>query len=440
MSGLHERPAELLRDLVRFATINPPGNEAECIGYIGRILEEAGIPWHTVARNPSRPNLIARLPGQGSAPPLLLQGHADVVPVEGQNWTHPPFEAVIEDGCIWGRGTLDMKGGLTMMITALLKARAEGFVPAGDIILAVLSDEEAGGDDGARFLADSHPGEFENVRYAVGEVGGYSTTVEGRRFYPVQVTEKQVCWLRTVLEGPGGHGSMPMRDGTMAQLGRLLTRLNGHAFPVHITDATRQMVERLAANLPEPSASTYASLLDPSRTDQVLLELGDAGKGFHPLLHNTVNATMVKGGTKINVIPSQIEICMDCRLLPGFSPQDAIGEIREVVGEHVEFEVTRFDPVPARQDMGMFGLLEGILKDLDSRASAALPFLVPGGTDARHFSRLGIQTYGFTPMILPEGQDLLGLAHAADERISLEALAFGVEAMYMLLQRYGRED
>ena len=181
---------------------------------------------------------------------LLLYGHIDVVPVEGQNWQHPPFEGKNVDGWIWGRGTLDMKGGIAMMLAAFLRAKAEGLTPPGDVLLLVLSDEEAGGDYGARFLVEEHAGLFDGVRYALGEFGGFPLYVGGRRFYPIQVAEKQRCFLRAVVRGPGGHGALPMRGGAMAKLARLLKRLDRRRLPVHVTPVARRFLETMAACCP----------------------------------------------------------------------------------------------------------------------------------------------------------------------------------------------
>jgi len=169
---IYQRPVEILQSLIRFDTTNPPGNEAECIACINTLLKHAGFETTILAKATNRTNLITRLKGQGSAPPLLLYGHVDVVTTAGQVWTHPPFEAKLVDGCVWGRGALDMKGAIAMMLSAILRAKAEGFAPAGDIVLAILSDEEAGGDYGARFLVENHPELFKGIRYAIGEFGG----------------------------------------------------------------------------------------------------------------------------------------------------------------------------------------------------------------------------------------------------------------------------
>jgi acetylornithine deacetylase/succinyl-diaminopimelate desuccinylase-like protein len=206
-----QNPIALLQRLVRFDTTNPPGDESACITYIREILHGAGIATQILAQSPDRPNLLARLPGQGNAPLVLLYGHVDVVKAENQSWEYPPFEGLLADGFLWGRGTLDMKGGVAMMLSALLRARAESAPLPGDVILAILSDEEAGGDAGARFLVENHPDQFQDVQYAIGEFGGFSLQLGGRKFYPIQVAEKQICWMKATVRGPGGHGSMPWR-------------------------------------------------------------------------------------------------------------------------------------------------------------------------------------------------------------------------------------
>ena len=176
-ASIHQNPDQLLQRLIQFDTTNPPGDEAECIAYIDQLLTAAGIETKMLARNPARPNLVARLPGRGEAPPLLLYGHVDVVTTANQDWSHPPFAAEIVSGYIWGRGALDMKSGVAMMIAALLRAKAQGLKPPGDVILAVVSDEEDGGDAGAKFLVQEHAALFEGVRYALGEFGGFSMYV-----------------------------------------------------------------------------------------------------------------------------------------------------------------------------------------------------------------------------------------------------------------------
>ncbi len=430
----YRNPAGLLQKLIRFDTTNPPGNEAECVSFAGHLLNQAGVETRILAKSPNRPNLIARLPGQGRSAPLLLYGHVDVVTTAQQEWQHPPFEGRQVDGEVWGRGALDMKGGVAMMLAAFLRARAEGLKPLGDIVLAILSDEEAGGDFGAKFLVEEHPEEFAEIRYAIGEFGGFTFTVGKRRFYPIQVAEKQMCWSRAILCGPGGHGSQPVRGGAMAGLACFLRRLDAHRLPAHITPAARLMLAPMASTLGGISGLMIRQLLNPGLTDRVLTLLGARGQLFDPLLHNTVSPTILHGSDKINVIPGQVVVELDGRLLPGFRPEHLISEVRAVVGEDVMLEVIRHDPGPAEPDMGWFDTLAGILKEADPEG-VPIPLLLSGTTDGRFFAQLGIQTYGFLPMQLPEGFNFTRTIHAADERIPLAALEFGTNAVYQALQR-----
>ena len=425
---------ELLQELIRFDTTNPPGNERACIEFIRAQLADAGCETQVFATDPERPNLVSRIAG-GPAPPLLLQGHVDVVTTGGQIWTQPPFEGLIEDGYLWGRGALDMKGGVAMLVNAFLRAKREHVELPGDLVLVVLSDEEAGGDLGARFLAQEHPELFEGMRYALGEFGGASLHLGGRRFYPIQVAEKQICWLKATVRGPGGHGAMVHRGGTVARLGRLLSDLDRKRLPVHVTPVVRDFVGRIAAELPRKEALVLRSLLKPRFTDTALRLLGERGATLEPMLRNTVNATIVRGGAKINVVPSAIELELDGRALPGFGPDELIAEVQALVGDDVELELVRHDPGPAAPDMGLFETLAGVIRELDPDG-IPVPLLQIGVTDGRFFSRVGVQTYGFLPMRLPEDFRFEKLIHAADERIPVEALEFGAEAVWRAIQRF----
>ena len=426
-------PAELLRDLIRFDTTNPPGNERACVEHIGTLLTEAGIPWKSYAASPERPNLVARLEG-GGGPGLVLQGHVDVVTTVNQRWTHPPFAAEVADGWIWGRGALDMKNGVAMMVAAFLRAKREGVKLPGDLVLAVLADEEAGGVEGAAWLTDNHPELFAGVRYTIGEGGGYSHEVDGRRFFPIMVSEKRGCQLLLTLRGPGGHGSLPMRGGSMARLGSVLRALDGARLPVHITAAVRMQLEGMRDALSGAVSERYARLLDPAQTDRVLDQMGAEGRSLDAGLHNTVNATIVEGGLKINVIPSEVRLSLDGRLLPGYGPDDLVGELRAAISEEAEIEVVKLGPAQPEPDLGRFEVLAGVLKELDP-AAVPIPSLVTGGTDGRHFAKLGIATYGFTPVLLPPGFDAWAVIHDADERIPADALDFGTEAIFRAIQR-----
>jgi acetylornithine deacetylase/succinyl-diaminopimelate desuccinylase-like protein len=428
---------ELLADLVRFDTTNPPGNEAACIAHVRRLVEEAGVETRIVARDDARPNLVARLAGAGEAPPLLLYGHVDVVTTEGQRWTRPPFAAEIADGVLWGRGALDMKGGVAMLVDAFARAARGELHPRGDLILCVLSDEEAGGDFGAKFLTEEHADLFDGVRHALGEFGGARIRLGGRSFYPIQVAEKQICWLRGTVRGPGGHAAIGVRRSAMGRLGRILARLDRGRLPVHVTPVARAWIEAMADALPRPQAFFLRSLLEPRVADVALRAPVEELRTLDRALRNTVSATIVRGGSKINVIPSEVEVELDGRTLPGYGPDELMAEVEELVGSGIELELVRHDPFPVEPDLSMLPLLSEILRELDPDG-VPVPMLQIGVTDGRFFARLGIQTYGFLPLNLPDGFAFTKLIHAADERVPVDAVRFGAEAVGRAVERYAR--
>ncbi|MGH2933863.1 MAG: M20/M25/M40 family metallo-hydrolase [Gaiellaceae bacterium] len=426
---------ELLRDLIRFDTTNPPGNETECVAYVQRLLDEVGVESRIVARDAGCPNLIARVHGTGEAPPLLLYGHVDVVTTAGQEWTHPPFGGELVDGWVWGRGALDMKGGVAMIVDAFLRAARGELKPRGDVVLAVLSDEENGGDYGARFLAEEHADLFEGVRHALGEFGGARITIGGKAFYPIQVAEKQMCWLKGTVRGPGGHAALGVRGSAMGKAGRILARLDSGRLPVHVTPVTRAWIEAMAAELPRPQSLVLRSLLDPRLAEVTLRVPLPEMRTLDRALRNTVSATIVHGGEKINVVPSQIDLELDARSLPGYGPDEVIRESHALVGPELELDVLRHDPYPAHSDLSQLGLLGGVLRELDAEA-LPVPMLQVGVTDGRFLAAIGIQTYGFLPLNLPDGFEFTKLIHAADERVPADAIRFGAEAVGRVVERY----
>ncbi len=432
---IYERPVELLQALVRFDTTNPPGNERDCMLYIQGLLDQAGIPSQLLGRIPERPNLIARLKGQGNTPPLLLYGHLDVVTTQNQPWTHPPFAGEIVGGSVWGRGALDMKGPVAMMLAAFLKAKAEGASLPGDVIFAAVTDEEAGGEYGVRYLVEQHPDLFQGVRYALGEFGGFNFNVGGVSVYPIMIGEKQICWMKAIFRGPGGHGSIPVHGGAMAQLGRALHILDQRKLPIHITSPVRLMIEALAKVLPGASGLAIRQILNPALTDLVIEAMGSRGLLFAPLVRNTVSPTVVHASEKVNVIPAQVELGLDGRSLPGLKPEAMLDEVRQLLGKTAEIELLYSDPGPAEADLGLFDTLSGILTESDPQGKP-IPYVLMGVTDARLFSKLGIQTYGFTPMKLPADFNFIQAAHAADEHIPVEAIGFGVQAIYKAILRF----
>lgn len=428
------RPAEVLQRLLRFDTTNPPGNERECLLYAQSLLAEAGVESELHGIDDARPNLVARVRGSGRAAPLLLYGHVDVVTTVNQDWTHPPFAGEAAAGFIWGRGALDMKGGVAMMLCALLRAAAEPDALPGDVVIALLSDEEDGGAFGARYLVQHQARLFDGVKYAIGELGGFTSHLGDRRLYPIMVAEKQAVWLRATVTGPGGHASTPLRGGSMARLARMLAILDRRRLPVHITEAATLQIEGVAKALPFAGRTLLRRLLNPALTDLVLDRMGPQARLFDSILHNTATPTILRGGEKLNVIPSQLVVDIDCRILPGQQPADVVRELGRLLGPDVLIEVVGYIPGPQRLDMALFDLLAQILREADPGCHP-IPMMLPGMTDAAHISTLGIQTYGFLPMKLPPGIDFTRTIHAADERVPVAGIEFGTAAIHQALIR-----
>jgi acetylornithine deacetylase/succinyl-diaminopimelate desuccinylase-like protein len=329
-----------------------------------------------------------------------------------------------------------MKGGVTMMLAALLRARAEGLEPAGDVIFCALADEENMSPYGAEWLVREHAELFAGVRHAIGEFGGFTMHVGGKRFYPIQVAEKQVCTVRATLTGAPGHGSMPVRGGAMGKLAQMLLALDRRRLPVHVTPVAREMIEAMARGLGGVQGALLKLLLNPRATDRLLDRMGERTRLLDPILHNTVSSTGLRASDKFNVIPGEVELVLDGRLLPGFEPQHMLEEVRALTGPDARLEVVKHDAGPPEADLSLFGTLGAILEEADP-GSSAIPLLMPGVSDARFFARLGIQTYGFTPMRLPPDFNFWAGVHGADERIPVDAVDFGTNAIREALRRFG---
>jgi acetylornithine deacetylase/succinyl-diaminopimelate desuccinylase-like protein len=428
-------PVELLRALLRFDTSNPPGNERACLEFVADLLRGAGVEPRFLERDPERPNLVARVNGRGEVPPLLLYGHVDVVPAKAEEWRHPPFAGELVDGEVWGRGALDMKSGVAMLVTALLRLRAEGIVPTGDVILVLASDEERGSEVGAKFLVEEHGDLFANVRYAIGEFGGFTRWIGGRRFYPIQVAEKQAVTIRATVRGQGGHPSVVVRTTAAAKLARFLSAVTRKRLPIHITPVVTTMLDTMARGLPVHERIALRPLLTPALTDRVLALLGKDGDSLQPLVRNTVTATVIRGGESTNVIPTEIEVDLDGRLLPGQTPADLVRELEGIASGLATFEILREEPaVPTAPDLTLLPMLREIIREREPGART-FPMLLPGYTDARYFARLGIQTYGFLPLRLPKDFPT-ELIHAPNERVPAEAVRFGADCVYEAVRRY----
>ncbi len=438
-SPLIEETVRHLQALIRLETVNPPGNEILAAEYLADVLRGEGYDPVVLESAPGRGNMVVRYAGNGELPPLLLLGHTDVVPAEPEHWQHPPFGGDIAEGCVWGRGAVDMKGAVAMELAVMLAlARSEAPLRR-DVIFAATADEEAGGHFGIGWLVDHHP-DLVRAEYALTEFGGFSLDLDGHRVYPCQTAEKGTCQVRLRAHGRPGHGSVPHRDNAIVHLAEAICKLRTGQLGMHVTPTARAFIEGMAEVVGGSRGLLLRQLLRTSTHDLALAALPDEGMRamLAAVLHNTASPTMLSAGSKINVIPSQAEASLDGRLLPGQTAQDFVAELRQLVGPDVEIDVVK--EVPALEmprDTPLWETLRHVLQAHDPEGTM-IPFLLTGGTDAKHLARLGITTYGFTPLRFPSGFDLFSLAHSHDERLPIEALAWGLPVLIDVVHSFCR--
>ena len=426
---------EITQSLIRLKTVNPPGDEAIAQQYLRDLLEQTGFSVEMIEAVPGRPNLITRLRGRGEKPPLLFYGHTDVVGVSGQQWRVPPFDAVVQNGVLYGRGALDMKAGVAMLIHSLLRAAEANVQPGGDIVLAVVADEETGGEVGMQYLLREHPKIFEDVRHAIGEFGGFPLYVAGRKFYRIGVSQKQYARIRLTFRAAGGHGSLPAGETVMGALGTALAKLDSHKMPYHKTPLAEQIVHTLSKHLDGDIAQALIDLLSPSTFDDALTRIPDAAR-FESLFRDTANPTIVSAGGKFNVIPSEAVVDIDARILPGRTSEDMVRELRTLLDDEVEVEVVAAGPKTKPEvDYTLFNLMTDLLREHDPQG-IPIPYLFNESPDGRLLEDYGIQNYGFLPMNLPPEIDLPTLIHGEDERVPVAAIQFGADILFDLITRY----
>jgi acetylornithine deacetylase/succinyl-diaminopimelate desuccinylase-like protein len=418
---------ELCRDLIRIDTSNPGQSERPAAEYCAAKLDEVGIASEVFDVAPGRTATLARIPGADpSRPALLIHGHLDVVPADAADWSVHPFSGEVRDGCVWGRGAVDMKDMVAMTLATVRDLARRGEQPARDLVLAFVPDEEAGGKQGAHLLAQQHREWFESCTEAIGEVGGFSLTVaEGKRLYLIETAQKGMAWLRLVAEGRAGHGSMINDDNAVTALCEAVARIGRHQHAVHVTPTVRAFLEGISDAL--------GVELDADDPELMVSKLGSLAKMVGATLRNTTNPTMLDAGYKVNVIPQRAEAAVDCRFLPGYE-QELRDELAALVGPDIRIE-------PIVDDIALETTFDGDLVDAMTAAllaedpdATAVPYMLSGGTDAKHFAPLGIRCFGFAPLRLPADLDFSGMFHGIDERVPTDALQFGQRVLHRFLQ------
>ena len=423
---------DLTRELIRIDSSNwgdapETVGEAEAADYCAQRLREVGLePEIIVTTSDTRRAVHVRIPGTDpDAPALLLHGHIDVVPAMAEDWKHDPFGGEIDGGFIWGRGAVDMKDMDAMILAVVRDWMRTGARPRRDVEVLFLPDEEAGSVHGGHWLVDHRPDIFSGVTEAIGEVGGFSITVrDDLRLYPIQTAEKGIRWIRLRARARAGHGSMIHQDNAVTALCEAVVKVGRHQWPLRRT----KTVDRFLDDLSE----AYGVDLTTGELEHVLAKLGTLGFLVGATLQNTANPTMINAGYKHNVIPGEATAAIDGRVLPGYE-HEFDQTIREIVGDGIEIEeVTSQIALEAPFDTATVDLMASVLKEADP-AAKPVPYMISGGTDAKAFSSLGIECYGFSPLQMPADLDYWRLFHGVDERVPIDGLKFGVRVLNRFL-------
>ncbi|GAA0838641.1 M20/M25/M40 family metallo-hydrolase [Streptosporangium amethystogenes subsp. fukuiense] len=416
----------LCRDLIRIDSTNAGDNsgpgERAAAEYVAEKLAEVGLEPQILESDRGRANVIARIAGENSSrDALLLHGHLDVVPFDAADWAHHPLSGEIADGCVWGRGAVDMKDMDAMILAVVRQRLSEGRRPPRDVVLAFTADEEAGGHYGAQWLVEQHKDLFDGCSEAIGEVGGFSVSIdEARRLYLIEAAEKGIAWMRLTATGRAGHGSMLNAENAVTDLAEAVGRIGRYEWPVRMTQTVRTFLEETSRALELE--------LDLDDAEKTVAKLGPLARMIGATLRNTANPTMLEAGYKANVIPQVATAHVDGRFLPGYE-DEFFQTVDELLGPNVTREFIYHD---IAIETGFDGPLVRAMADAllaEDPGALAVPYTLSGGTDLKAFGRMGIRGFGFAPLKLPADLDFSGMFHGVDERVPVDSLRFGVRVL-----------
>jgi acetylornithine deacetylase/succinyl-diaminopimelate desuccinylase-like protein len=416
---------ELCAQLVGIDTTNRGGGdsegEREAAEFVAERLSDAGVEPTLLERKPRRTNVIARVAGSDpTLPALLVQTHLDVVPARAEDWSVDPFAGEVRDGYLWGRGAVDMKDMCAGVLATVAGWHAEGRRPRRDVVLTFVADEEDAGEYGAHWLVTEHAGLFEGCAAAIGESGGHTHHVNGIRVYPVGTAERGSSHLRLIARGRAGHGSRRNDENAVSRLVAAVDRLARHTWPVRLIPSVRAYIEQVGAAL--------GVEVDLSDVDATVARLGSAGHLVESTIRDSTTPTALSAGYKVNVIPSTAEALIDTRVLPG-GEEELLATVDDLIGPDVRRELINPQPgVQAPLDSPWFDAMADALRWADPDA-VVVPYCLGGGTDAKAFARLGIPSYGFSPVYVPAGFDYRAMAHGVDERVPVDGLRFGARVL-----------
>jgi acetylornithine deacetylase/succinyl-diaminopimelate desuccinylase-like protein len=445
LKEVEEEVTNLLSELIQIDTTNPPGNETKASKYLAKNLEKDGFKCELFESAPGRGSVVTRLEGTGKKPSLLLLSHLDVVAANPKEWSVPPFSGKVKDGFVWGRGALDMKGMTAIEVMVLKLLKRSGAKLKGDVILAATADEEKGGEAGAGWLAKNHP-EKVKADYVINEGGGTAIPIGGTDFFTIQTAEKGIHWFKVKAKGRPGHGSIPgTADNAIMRMNKVVDRLGNHRSKIMLVPAVKQFLTMVARENEVMEKAVTALVKNPSMGDQIMDLLAETdsvmAEELRARLRMTVTPTMINGGVKENIIPSECEAVFDCRVLPGQTPNGAMAEIKgllkDIPLEKLEFETIQAnEPSESPVNTPLYDLIVKVAKEFEPKCVVA-PILLTGGTDSRFFRKMGSPSYGFQPVRcdMPYGE-MQKTIHGIDERISTANLVFGTSVLYNVVERF----
>ena len=436
---------ELLRTLIRINTTNPPGNETASANYIAQYLGKEGFKTEVIESTSGRGSVVTRLKGTGEKPSLLLLSHLDVVAANAKEWSIDPFAGEVKDGYVYGRGAYDMKSMTAIEIMVIKLLNKNHIILKGDVVLAGTADEEQGGEEGAGYLLRNYK-EKVLCPYVINEGGGLAFPSKNGYVFPVQSAEKGILWLKIKAKGTPGHGSTPnTADNAVLRMNKVIDKLGNYQPPTIYVPTLKAFLAEIGTQDPELKETFSLLLANPKKSEQILDQLAKKdhalAEEIRPRTKMTIAPTMIHGGVKENIIPSDCEAVFDCRILPGQSIDETVdlikGLLKDVGLDKLSFEfIQAHGGSESTINTKLYSTITDVLKEFEPSCGVT-PTLTTGGTDSRFFRELGSVCYGFQPMIPDEPNDQLEKRmHGIDERITVKNLVYGTSVLYETVKRF----
>lgn len=446
MHDVRNEVTDLLQKLIRFNTTNPPGNEIHAAEYLQEVLSKADFKCELFESRHERGSLITKLKGTGEKPSLLLLSHLDVVAANSAEWSIDPFSGEVKDGFVWGRGALDMKSMTAIEVMTLLLLKRNNIKLKGDVLLAATADEEKGGFDGVGYLLQNFKEKF-YADYVLNEGGGSAVLTENGNVFTINTAEKGILWFKIKVKGTPGHGSTPnMADNAILRMNKVIDILGYFKSQIEFIPTVESYLNEVAKKEPELKESFDEMLNNPVKSDKILDDLNQKGEPLaeeiRPRIKMTITPTVIHGGVKENIVPSECEAIFDCRILPGQTVEKTLSLIKSLLKDvgldKLSFEFIQMhggSESPIKTPL--YDTISNVLKEFEPNCSVT-PTLMTGGTDSRFYREAGSVCYGFHPMHPepPVNGKFIKREHGIDERISIDNLVFGTSVMYETVKRF----